>query len=325
MSVENETTTSPLRETEWTLVPANDNATIPYSEICNLVARYWYVDDYSRDLSSAQQRAVIEHMQGDFRLVNRHGKISKRLNDAWHKASGSDMPPDTRDRLAIMVDQYTDKSLYARLQRKLNWRAGEYGESSNSCYFTYHKSARAILTMAGTYALLLRKESTDLAGGTTMSNGIGRSFLVPYQGRVYMRNSYGVARERQLRALAFLLGKEEIPATRHDFHVATRVDNDKFVRAYLNGDSSYDLDLGADTSGPPHNSVLMANPCYCIRYWQHLPRGDSKQCSHCPFSTTDGQPYPSIYANEDSGFERYPMNDYNELCENDDYYEEENE
>jgi len=316
MSIEQETTTTPLTETDWTLVPLDDSKTsLSPDEVDRLMYTSW---EHYRTLSRAEMTQLREAMHNDWSLLNRRGKLSKRFTDAWYKVFHDSPPYPFVHIIAHWQATLGGGPVYARIQQRLDWYPSEYGEGRTSCYFTYHNSARAILTVAGTHGLLIRRalEDSSEKNGYLMGSGSGRSFLIPYHGHILLRNPYGVPVQRQLRVLAHLLGEENLAAEQSDIQVHVRINKERYQRAYLNPGHGQFVRLpeGEDVAAP--TTVEAGKACYCLRWWHNQSTDDSQRCQHCPFNhqpqrcSQDEQPSFECYDNDDEPFEEEDDDDW---------------
>ncbi len=311
MSVENETPTCPLTAIDWTLVQQSTESNWELrADFCQSLLECYYTNSRG-DLSyltPTERQQVVELMDG-WMYETCKGTLPTRFKNAWYKVTRRDPSNNTRDILARGIELSRPANYYANLSPVLHYEEGKYGDPLGTCYWTYHKAARAILTLAGGHVLLLRKINDD----GSMGHGVGRSWVHPVgEENVALRNAYGISSDKQTFVLKQLLDAAEANVIPRDIQVRIGIDDERYQNAYLNIGSSRFIQLDGK-SEPPRRVELGDELCHCLLHWHHGLAG-GKQCEHCPFKNMSGRAAPGLFETqrdriESPGFETFSYED----------------
>lgn len=137
----------------------------------------------------------------DWSLVNRQGKIAKRIAKYMHER-GWDMPDDLKARIGTLANEHSTPSLdvIIKFTRDLMWERGMFNDG-DSCFWTQYWMARPTIKESGRGGAIHIFEDND------ERTPILRAFIVPLimDGWVIF-NAYSNQPQLQLRDVAIMLG-----------------------------------------------------------------------------------------------------------------------
>lgn len=186
-----------------------------------------------------------------YELVNKSGKLNKRISSYMYKTYGLKLSDKDVSELGNMIYKFTasEQSSLVDLTQDFDWDDGQFGHDG-SCYWGDYAESRDMIESANGFCLRYYESMED-------DNGIGRTWIIPMSDNqsIVIFNAYGCRLEQSAAILAKLLATDDTPYVWNRLNLHNHHDS---CRPYINsnlgivvtpkgsqldGISSYDINL----------------------------------------------------------------------------------
>jgi hypothetical protein len=174
--------------------------------------------EYGRDINYMPNSRLWETSRGLW---------TKRFQSWMYKQEVRVNPKFLSDLGGVIGKMTVSQFFYIDFVKHSNWTPGKFGEKVNSCWFTpTYGAARLGLFEHGGFAMRFFSSARQrsINRGT---KGIGRAWVYPYQGNIYLFNSYGYELPIASLVLSQILG------------VTGKATNFSITDAYINNEKAY--------------------------------------------------------------------------------------
>jgi hypothetical protein len=287
-----------------------------YYPVKNESGKVTWIKCNSDSFSQVLYRALdLGDMMGNFRdgesldLVTRDGKILKRLNRYVKKISGYEIDSAMMGKVGDRMQSYVTKqasSVVFDMHDNIDWEDGMYGHSG-SCWWDVYEESRPTFDNAGGWSMRFYRDMND-------RQGIGRTWLLPWNDAIVGFNSYGVSRETVVKILTAQFKDAGIELKFADAKVKN--ENSKDI-PYINGGTGFVLALdGHDLLEQAHNDDTIYLDIQVIRDMDGYESNRGYTCDDCGGRVHEDETYNDPHGNiicEDCYNRNYS---YCEKCDN---------
>lgn len=242
---------------------------------------------YMGDTQTDIMQAILDGMQGDWRLSCDKGRIARRINRILYTHCREDMNENAARYLESATTQYRIGGKWARIATNIDWQDGDYADQ-NSCYWGFNIHHRAALIAAGAGAVQVKADPTS-------DRGLGRALLLPHRNRAFLFNAYGLELAAFVQIYRYLVAGYDLHYKEVEFHA--RVDDPQMGRTaiYINHDTAY-VFCRTPLKAHARRSVQL-EPCLCFGNaagWPSAQRHGLPECDNCPLRRVT-EPDPAEY------------------------------
>lgn len=206
---------------------------------------------------------VMEFSESDnLEFVNKSGRLLKRFAK-WYKSQYSQIDSAEMGIVGDCLQYFVNEGgldFIFDFTDSINWNDGKFGHSG-SCWWGDYSDSRATFENGGGWAIRFYGNESD-------ENGIGRTWIIIQDSRLYCFNSYGVTRPNVSKCLKEFFAKNGIELHYSKCELYNSQDDDI---PYINGGTGFvmyqhgdsvESDLRHDIDLEPENSMT-CDSCGC--------------------------------------------------------------
>lgn len=246
-----------------------------YAIINFLEAQDLTVDAW-KDINPTNEKTRLPNLPNDWQwvwIVQRGayaGTMPKRVSKYYHKVHGLTLPQSVLVTLGNIARSHTSEqaSYTFEFANKIDWKAGDFGESSGSCWWGSYSGSRVMWDANGGLSIRFYNET---------GHGFARAWVMEVDTNLYtVMNGYGLSTLQITRVFAQFTGLS---------YKQIHLDNSMSTSLFINGDSGYIV-----------GSIEVISE---IEYWDFGMEGDDAYtCNSCGRTIDDDNRYTGADDND---------------------------